>query len=314
MLSTTQQTELKNLFGDDVSFDALLSQHTYIHIGGPADAIVWPKDVEQLQWVMLWAKEKKIPYFILGKGSNTLVRDGGFRGLVIHLGRGFRNFSLAKENGHFVWVEAQGGVPTQQLVRWCAEQGFSGMERLAGVPGTIGGNVYMNAGTYLGEIADMIEEVDVCDGRGRLLTYPKAKLQFEYRSSNLAPSSVVVRALLKLEKKEKETVEKQVREVFEKRGLTQPVELPNLGSVFKNPGLPSGKQGKKKAWELIEEAGCKGVRIGQARISEKHVNFIVNEGGATAKDVLLLIGLIKDRVKDATGILLETEIKVVGET
>jgi len=305
-LSTTLKDELKNLFGVDVEFDVPLSGHTSIRVGGPADAVVWPAGEEILKQAIHWAKEKGISYFFLGKGSNTLVRDGGFRGLIINLTRGFRHFKLAKENGHFVWVEAEGGVPTQQLVRWAVEQGLSGLERLAGVPGTIGGNVFMNAGTYLGEIADLVEEVGICDARGKSQTLPKGKLQFDYRRCNISPSSVVVRALLRLEKGDKEKIEKCVREVFEKRGLAQPIELPNLGSVFKNPG-------KKKAWELVEEAGCKGVRVGKARISEKHANFIVNEGGATAKDVLVLIAMIKDRVKDACGIMLETEIKVIGE-
>lgn len=311
MLSTTLKTELQNLFGEGVAFDVPLNQHTHIHVGGPADAFVSPKNAEQLRQILVWAKEKKIPCFILGKGSNTLVKDGGFRGMVINLTKGFRHFGLAKENGHFVWVEAEGGVPTQQLVRWALDQGFCGLERLAGVPGTIGGNVFMNAGTHLGEIADLIEEVEICDAKGKMITSPKSKLEFTYRSSGISPSSVVTKAILKLEKGDKEKLEKLVRDVFEKRGLSQPVELPNLGSVFKNP--PVGKQGKKKAWELIEEAGCRGVRIGKARVSEKHANFIVNEGGATAKDVLKLISMIKDRVKEATGILLETEIKVVGE-
>ncbi|OGQ59527.1 MAG: UDP-N-acetylenolpyruvoylglucosamine reductase [Deltaproteobacteria bacterium RIFCSPLOWO2_02_FULL_53_8] len=306
MLSTTQKNELKEMFGEEVGFDVSLSQYTSIHVGGPADAIVWPANAEQIQKVILWAKEKKIPAFILGKGSNTLIRDKGFRGIVITLGKGFREFSLAKEEDNFVWVKADGGVPTQQFVRWCAEQGFAGAERLAGIPGTIGGNIFMNAGTYLGEVGDLVEEVQICDAKGKIQTLPKEKLEFEYRHSSISPSAVVLSTVLKLEKTDKEKVEKKVREVFEKRGLSQPIEMPNLGSVFRNPG-------KKKAWELIEEAGCRGVRVGQARVSEKHANFIVNEGDAKAKDVLILIGLVKDKVKEASGILLETEIKVVGE-
>ena len=305
-LSTTLQNELKEMFGEEVAFDVALSQHTNIRVGGPADALVWPSNAEQLQKIILWAKEKKIPYFILGKGSNTLVRDKGFRGLVINLGKGFREFGLTKEEGDHVFVQAQGGVPTQQFVRWCVEQGFAGIECLAGVPGTIGGNVFMNAGTYLGEVGALVEEVQVCDAKGKIQTLPKTKLQFEYRHSNIPPSSVVIATVLKLKKVGKEKIEAKVREVFEKRGLAQPIEMPNLGSVFKNPP-------KKKAWELIEEAGCKGGRVGNARVSEKHANFIVNEGDAKAKDVLILISMIKDKVKEASGILLETEIKVIGE-
>lgn len=311
MLTTTLKNELKEMFGEAVQFDTPLSPYTSIRVGGPADALVSPSGGEEIRKIILWAREKKIPYFILGKGSNTLVRDRGFRGIVIHLGKGHREFGLEKEKGRFVWVKAQGGVPTQQFVRWCAEQGFAGIERLAGVPGTIGGNIFMNAGTYLGEVGEIVEEVRVCDAKGKIQTWPKEKLKFEYRRSNIPPSSIVMEAVLRLEKGEKEKIEGKVRNVFEKRGLSQPIEMPNLGSVFRNP--EHGKQGKKKAWELVEEAGCKGVRVGKARVSEKHANFIVNEGGAKAKDVLILIGLIKDKVKESSGILLEAEIKVIGE-
>lgn len=305
-LSTSEQKRLKEVFGEDVEFDLPLAPYTSIRVGGKADAILWPRDIESLQKAIQFAKEATLPTFFMGKGSNTLVRDGGFRGLVIHTGRGFRNFSLSRENGSFIWVTAEGGVPTQQLVQWAAEQGFGGLERLAGVPGTIGGNVFMNAGTYLGEIGELIEQVTLCDRNGKVETFPKSKLSFSYRHSSIPSSSCVVETLLKLERGDKEKISKQVREVFEKRGLAQPLEKPNLGSVFKN-------QGKKKAWELIEEAGCKGVRVGGARVSEKHANFIVNEGNAKAKDILVLIHMIKEKVKEASGETLETEVKIIGE-
>lgn len=311
MFSTTLKQELQNYFKENVSFDAPLSDYTSIHIGGPADAIIWPMKEEEIAWLFDWCREKKSPYYFLGKGSNTLVRDGGVRGCIINLSKGFHDFKLASENGKFVYVEAQGGVPTQQLLRWCVDQGFCGIERLAGVPGTIGGNVAMNAGTYLGEIGDILEEVTTLNSKGKIQTMGRDKLKFEYRSTNIPPSSAVLNARLKLSKGDKEKMGALVKEVFEKRGDAQPIEKPNLGSVFKNPGLHA--QGKKKAWELIEEVGLKGVRVGGARVSEKHGNFIVNEGNAKAKDVLILISMIKERVKQASGIQLETEVKVVGE-
>src|SRR3989338_1176696 len=305
-LSTTLKEEIKKIFGDKVAFDIPLNQYTSVRVGGPADCLIWPENEEEVTQIVTWIKDKKLPHFVLGKGSNTLVKDNGFRGIVINLTKGFRNFKLEKENGHTVWVKAQGGVPTQQFVRWCADEGFTGTERLAGVPGTIGGNVYMNAGTHLGEIGELVEEAKICDSKGKIQTWNKQDLQFEYRSSNIPYTSVVLETLLKLQKGERQKIEETIKEVFEKRGLAQPVELPNLGSVFKNPP-------KKKAWELVEEAGCRGVRVGKARISEKHANFIINEGGAKAKDILILIGMVKDKVKEATGITLETEIKIIGE-
>lgn len=305
-LSATLKQELQNFFGAEVAFDLPLAPHTSIHIGGKADAVFWPQDESGLKEAILWSRAKEIPYFILGKGSNTLVRDLGFRGMVINLGSTFRRFGKFKENGNHVLVEAEGGVPTQQIIRWAALEGLSGLERLSGVPGTIGGNIYMNAGTYLGEIADLVHQIKIFDRTGKEQILARDKIKFEYRSSGLPSSSIIVWALLKLEKGEKEKVEKKIREVFEKRGLSQPIEYPNLGSVFKNLG-------KKKAWELIEEAGCKGVRVGGARISEKHANFIINEGSATAKDVEVLIRLVKDRVKQVCGVMLETEVKIIGE-
>lgn len=306
MLSATIKNELQNLFGDAVAFNVPLKDHTSIRIGGPADAVVWPKDSRALSMALLFAKEKNLPLFILGKGSNTLVRDDGFRGIVVSLIKGFRQFEKSKEDGKEVWVAVEGGVPTQQLVRWTAMEGLTGLERLAGVPGTIGGNIFMNAGTYLGEVGELVEEVRFCDRAGRERVLKREGLKFQYRTSNIPPSSAITWALLRLEKGSKEKIEEEIKKVFEKRGLAQPIESPNLGSVFKNPG-------KKKAWELIEEAGCKGVRVGKARISDKHANFIINEGGALAKDVEILIKLVKDKVKQVCGETLETEIKVIGE-
>lgn len=306
MFSTTVKTELKNLLGDSVLFDVTLAPHTTIRIGGPADGLFVPPDVEGLKKTLAFAREKAIPIFVLGKGSNTLVRDGGFAGLVIQLGQAFRRFEKVRENGGSVWVAAQSGVPTAQMVRWAAMEGLSGLECLAGVPGTVGGNVWMNAGTYLGEVGDKVEEVKILDNRGNEKILKKEKLKFDYRSTNIPPSAILLEAVFLLQKGEKEKIEQKIREVFDKRGLAQPVEQPSLGSVFKNPG-------KKKAWELIEEAGLKGVRVGKARISEKHANFIVNEGGATAKDVEILVRMVKDRVKQAMGEALETEIKIIGE-
>lgn len=313
MISSTQQQGLKELMGDEVQFDVSLSLHTSIHIGGPAGAFATPSAPAKLQTLLRFARENSLPLFVLGKGSNTLVRDGGFPGIVVSLSRGFREFGVARESAEGIWVHAQGGVPTQQLVRWSASLGLQGLERLSGVPGTLGGNVFMNAGTYVGEVAELVEEVDLCDSQGRLQTLSRPKLKFDYRRSNIPPSSVVTKVLLKLIRGEQEAVEKRVREVFEKRGFAQPVEQPNLGSIFKNPDSIAGVRGKKKAWELIEEGGLKGVRVGGARVSEKHANFIVNEGGAKARDVLILINMIKERVKLATGIMLETEIKVIGD-
>ena len=306
MLSQTEKEELKKEFGDKVSFDEALSFHTSMRIGGPADVIAYPADVSDLEKLLLWCRQRELPHFVLGKGSNTLVRDGGFRGMVLSLSRGFQDYRLARENGKVVWVMAGAGCPTQALVRWATTQGFGGLECLAGVPGAIGGNVVMNAGTFYGEIKDLIESVEILDAAGRVRAVPREKIDFEYRKTNLPPKAIVLGTMLKLEKANPEELDKKVRGLYEKRGDAQPVNQPSLGSIFKNPP-------KKKAKELIDDAGLRGVRVGGARISDKHPNWILNEKNATAKDVLILIDLIKDRVKESSGILLETEIKVIGD-
>ena len=306
MFSQTEKQELKELFGDAVIFDEPMASYTNINIGGPADVVCYPQDASGLEKILQWCEQKKCPYFVLGKGSNTLIRDGGVRGVVVSLSQGFKDFSLSRENGHFVWVQAGAGCPTQQVVRWTASQGYAGMERLAGIPGTVGGNVVMNAGTFYGEIKDILESIDVLDSSKKVRTILAEKISFEYRKALLPPKCIVLGALFKLEKMPAEEVEKKIKDLFEKRGSAQPIHQPNLGSIFKNPP-------KQKAKTLIEEAGLSGVRVGRARVSEKHGNWIVNEGGATAKDVLVLIGLIKDRVNESSGVLLETEIKVIGE-
>lgn len=306
MMESKLQKELKTLLGEAVQFDVPLSLYTSIRIGGPASALVTANNLESLKKVVVFCRQQSLPYYMLGKGSNTLVLDGGFRGVVVHLADGFRQFGIQTTTGDVVIVRADGGVPTQQLVRWATMEGLTGLERLAGVPGTVGGNIMMNAGTNLGEIGELVESVAILNNQGNEKTLERSSLKFQYRSSNLPLTAVVVSTLLRLQKGEREKIEAKVREVFEKRSLAQPVEIPNLGSIFKNPK-------GKKAWELIEEAGLKGVRVGKARISEKHANFIVNEGGATAKDVLILIELVKEKVKKMFDIVLEREIRVIGE-
>ena len=307
----TQKEVLQKMVAEPILFEEPLANHTSIKIGGPAMAFITPKDETELVTVLQWAKTQKLSHCIFGKGSNTLVRDGGFPGVVLSLTKAFREWKIERQENNFVWVRVQGGVPTQQFVRWGSSLGLKGIEFLAGIPGTLGGNVVMNAGTTLGSISELIEEVTVIDQKGKRKNWLQKECHFTYRSSEIPTACVVVDALLKLEQGEVAGVEEKVKALFESRGLSQPVTQPNLGSVFKNP--THGKTKLAKAWELIDEAGLRGVRVGKARISEKHTNFIVNEGGATARDVMVLINLVKERVRAASGILLETEVKIIGE-
>lgn len=306
LLTSQQRLYLEAIFGDRIRFDVPMADQTSIRIGGPADAIVWPANENELTKLISWSRAERVPVTILGKGSNTLVKDGGIRGLVINLSKSFRSFEKIKEEGETIWIAAQAGVPTQTLVKWCADQGFAGMEILAGVPGSVGGNLFMNAGTHLGEIGEIVESVTFFSPPEKIATWNIDRLKFEYRKSNLPPSAVILDGVFRLKRGNSEELGRKIRVLFEKRGESQPIELPNLGSVFKNPG-------KRKAWELIRESGCDDIRIGGARISKKHANFIVNEGNAQAKDVQILIRLVKDKVKQSTQMTLETEIKVIGE-
>ncbi|MBI1909757.1 MAG: UDP-N-acetylmuramate dehydrogenase [Deltaproteobacteria bacterium] len=296
-----QQTELSQLFGESVQFNEPLAPYTSIKVGGPADLFLTPKDRDELKRFVLYTREKEIPLFILGAGSNLLIRDGGIRGAVIFL-KNFSHVELISET----FLTAEAGLFVPKLVEWTASQGLTGLEPLIGVPGSLGGAIAMNAGTRQGEIGSLVEEVTGLTKEGEEVRIPKSKLEFKYRSSKIPRGVVILSAILKLEKGERTEIENRIREFKEYRLKTQPLNYPNLGSVFKNP-LPGF------AGQMIEEAGLKEVRIGNARISPKHANFIINEGGATAKDIQILINLVKDKVKDRFSVNLEPEVKIVGE-
>ncbi|MBI4211714.1 MAG: UDP-N-acetylmuramate dehydrogenase [Deltaproteobacteria bacterium] len=289
-----------------VRFDEPMSAHTTLGVGGPADAFCDLETIEELKNVMRLAVEHRLPYFFLGGGSNLLVQDGGIRGLVLRLGGDFKIYQIGQDFGDEVLLEAGAAAHTPQLVRWSLEQGLQGMEVLAGVPGTIGGNVMMNAGTKLGCLADLIDEITVLDRNAREMTMKAKSLRFEYRHLKLPSTACVLRAVFRLKRSAALQGGPSLGDLLAKRRATQPVAEQSCGCVFKNPP-------KISAGQLIEESGLKGVRIGKVRISTLHGNFFINEGGATAREIMVLIRLVKDRVKEATGITLETEVVIVGE-
>lgn len=296
-----------------VLFDEPLSRYTTIRVGGPADALMYPKTIDELSALVQWARSQKTPLFVLGSGSNLLVRDKGIRGLVVNLSQGFNRVSLEgpEDSGTIVYAEAGAGIP--RLVDFTAEEGLTGLEALAGIPAHVGGALFMNAGTPDGEVSDHLVSATFVDKEGRLQTWAKERIRFEYRHSHFPPHAIIVSARFQLKRKASELVKGSVQEFRTKRIETQPLTVPNLGSVFKNPVSKKSKAGKMYAGKLIEDAGLKNVRIGGARISPKHGNFIVNEGGAKAKDVLALVGMVKDKIREKYGVSLETEMKVVGE-
>lgn len=277
----------------------LLKQHTSFRIGGTADYFCVPKSLEELKEALAFAKEKKLAIAIMGAGSNLLVLDKGFRGLVIKLA----NFDSIKiSQGKLI---TGSGVYLPKLVSCLARKGWANLEFLAGIPGTIGGAVIMNAEAWKTEIGKYVKQVKALDRDGNEKVLTKKELGFAYRSSKLMKRKLIVyEVTLNVRKDKKHSIKKRIQENFAKRRAFQPLGMPNCGSVFKNP------EGKS-AGKLIEAAGCKGIRAGDAQISKKHANFIVNLGEAKAKDVIKLIALAQKAVRSQFKIKLEPEIKIM---
>jgi len=259
---------------------------------------VVPKDLGALVRVIRQAREQEVPIFVMG-GSNLLVRDGGIRGVVVKLSR-FEKMTDPNETQ----IDAEGGVLLSNLARHAMKRGLSGLEFAQGIPGTVGGAVVMNAGTREGEIADRLTAIRIVESDGTLRTVTRSEMEFGYRSSRL-PKGVIVGAIFQLRPSSLPEIQRRMRGFIDRRKATQPLTLPNAGSIFKNPNGHFAAQ-------LVEKVGLKGHRIGNAQVSERHANFIVNLGRATAKDVLELIRAIGKRVEEQTGITLELELKVVG--
>ena len=282
-----------------VRFNAPLREYTSFHIGGPADVLVEPDDVEDVVCLAKQAHEQKLPIFVLG-GTNILVRDKGIRGVVVSLAK----LRAIKEEPGFV-LYAEGGVGMPTLIGHAIRRSLAGLEWAAGIPGTVAGCVVMNAGTRLGEMKDSVKAVRIVSSKGALVDYPAEAIEFRYRRASLLPG-VVVGVWLQLAPGVRADIEKVVKDYLHYRRDTQPLTLPSAGCVFKNPLNDS-------AGRVVEAAGLKGTSVGDAQVSTKHANFIVNQGHASAADVLSLIKKVRTRIAQKTGIKLELELKIVGE-
>lgn len=301
MIDVAARTALEALLGDRVRFDAAIGRHTSLLVGGPADALATPDSIAETQALVELCATHRLPLHVLGGGFNTLVRDAGVEGVVL---RTQRLRKLAAESDTVVYAEA--GVSHSQLTNLCTEMGLSGLEFGAGIPGTIGGWVAMNAGVPDRETGERVASVEVATPRQGRQTIGRAGLRFVYRGLHGLPiGSVVVAARFELERSSREAVRAEVERHLAHRRATQPIDQPSCGSVFKNP--PGGHAGR-----LIELAGLKGVRAGGAQISSVHANFIVNTGGATAADVLALVERAQGAVAAANGVGLEPEVRIVG--
>ena len=298
-----QKTELLRIAGRQIGFDFPMSQHTTLRVGGNAEAVYEASDPEGLSGVVSFLVKEEIPYLVAGKGSNLLVRDGGIGGVVILLAGVFADIQF--EGSDYPDILAGAGLSIADLLIWCREKGLSGLEFLAGIPGSVGGAVAMNAGAFGKETGPRVREIRLVSQRGQLMARDRSRLRFSYRNSNLEPGVVITNVLFRLDRDAPKTVSARIAGCLKRRKETQPLEYPSAGSIFKNPL-------NDYAGRLIEQAGLKGKRIGGAMISNKHANFIVNKAGATATDILTLIDLAREEVRRTAGVQLELEVQIVG--
>jgi len=276
-----------------------LSRYTTWRIGGPARYLVLPADVEDVVKALELARDRGLPWVVLGLGSNVLVKDGGFPGVVIRMGKGLDRFEM---KGATAIVGA--GMPTPILARRTAEAGFAGVERFIGIPGTVGGGIYMNAGCHGAEFAEIVTDVTVMDAKGKIRQLSRKQISFKYRASNL--EGIVLEAKLALAEEPPAKLKELQGKLFRWRKAGTPFDQPCCGSTFTNPG------GAKTAGMLIDECGLKGFTIGGVQISSLHANYFVNKGNATASDVLKLIEHVRKTVAKKTGVELQLECKVIG--
>jgi len=292
-LSATHRDWLRQVAGDAVQFDVPMARRTTLRIGGPADAVVAPRSIDALRSIAAGCAERQLPVTAVGGGSNLLVRDGGIRGVVIAT-RNLRGLQRAGDAG----VRVEAGVSTGKLLAEATRWELGGVEFLAGVPGSVGGGMIMNAGTYLGASVRLAD--------GALVRRDHAGCGFVYRGSALPRDEVVVEASLALTPRPRADIEADCRGLRDRRAAREPKKVGNAGSIFKNP--PGDHAGR-----LIETTGLKGTRIGAAECSTVHANWLVNTGGATCADMLGLIELVRSRVYEAHGIHLELEVRILGE-
>lgn len=276
--------------------------HTSFHIGGPADTYAEPENIDELRELISICEGSGTAYAVIGHGSNLLVGDGGFRGTIICLGRAFSEITVSGE-----CIRAQAGALLGAVANAALEHGLSGLEFASGIPGSVGGTTVMNAGAYGGEMRDVLEEVTLLEMDGSLCRVPAQELELGYRTSNIpALGRIVLEAGYRLKSGKPEDIAARMQEFNSRRKEKQPLEYPSAGSTFKRPeGYFAG--------QLIDEAGCKGLRIGGAQISEKHAGFLINTGDATAADVLTLICEVKRRVLEHSGVELHPEVRMLGE-
>jgi UDP-N-acetylmuramate dehydrogenase len=277
-------------------------------VGGPADLFCQPQDLDTLRAVVTHADKKEIPLFVMGDGTNLLVQDGGMRGLVLRLGKGFKEIRV---DGDCLYAGCAAKLP--RVCLHAAGQGLAGLEGLSGIPGTVGGAIAMNAGTPESTACETLESLKVCEPDGLIRVLGKEAFRFAYRrfyweDGTPLEKRILLEACWRLRKGEAQILRQQIRQALRRRKACQPVAAASAGCIFKNPcaDMPAGR--------LIDEAGFKGMQRGDAMVSPRHANFIINQGKARASDILSLITWIQEQILETQGILLEKEVRIVGET
>lgn len=302
MVDSAFYRELIELLPGRARAGELMKKHTSWRIGGPSELFVEPSSREDIRLVVSYAHQRGIPLTVIGNGSNLLVSEGGIRGIVVKVGSGLARISTGEDG-----IVAEAGAKLAMVVAAARDAGLGGFEFSAGIPGTVGGALVMNAGANGSSIGELVREIVVLNFEGELHRKTKEEMNFGYRSSVLQREpSIVVEASFSCYPRDKDAIKDEMETFVAKRKLTQPLCQPNAGSVFKNP--PGDSAGR-----LIEMAGLKGMRVGNAQISTLHANFIVNLGSATARDVLALIDRVRETVRSRFDVELKLEVKVIGD-
>lgn len=286
---------------EQVLFDEPMKKHTTFRIGGPADVFVMPRTIEEVSKALEICRQEQLPYFILGNGSNLLVSDQGYRGVIIQLDRNMEEITVDGTE-----IRAAAGALLSSIAVAARRASLAGFEFAGGIPGTLGGAVVMNAGAYGGEMKDVLKEVTVMTGDGEIRVIPASELEMGYRTSIIKKAGyLVLGATISLKEGNLEEIKALTRELSEKRTSKQPLEFPSAGSTFKRPeGYFAGK--------LIMDSGLRGYQIGGARVSDKHCGFVINAGDATAQDVVALMDHVTEVVREKYGVTLEPEVKFLG--
>ena len=289
----------------DAREQASMDEYTSFRCGGKADLLVFPADEQELSDVLSYIRDHDVPYYILGNGSNILVKDGGFHGVIVAIGEAFAAVEAGEEPGT---IRAGSAVLLSRLAAFAQEHSLTGLEFAGGIPGSVGGAVYMNAGAYGGEIKDVLESVRLLPlTGGPAHEVPAEDLELGYRHSRLMEEgAVVLSAVFRLAPGDRAAIDGTMADLTKRRQDKQPLQYASAGSFFKRPpGYYAGR--------LVEDAGCKGLTVGDAQISPKHAGFLINRGHATATDILTLMHLVQARVLEQSGVLLEPEVRIIGD-